>query len=406
FKYSRTEKKCIRGICCDGGGCYDEHPISTASFNCKQAVNRLERTICSNPELSKLDKKLLDTYIGVQKQLGEAPRSVFAKNQMEWLRKRTKVCKNHKPSCLTWLYKSRISKINSQFKKYAEQGKVKKCGFTEQFPKNMKVYAGGGHRGKDTMYPLANSKKSDPAKLFEVVVNEPNKPVALILGTYNPSIWNISWTQGTDIKAVYVTGYHNQAIAGLPSNIPMLNSTFENQGPCNYFAIRGEQIRKVNPASLKVFGKKASEIKLAEVDEILFGDLIPPNTKLITSKDNPPEKYLNKKHKTRVAGLNDLLKKGSVRKLTNEDVERWLKYKAEIKLKKGINSAKKKIRRYRANGYVILKKITLPGGMYGGHSKTFLLEKNVPYPDGDLAHSTLYDLNTMRCKGSCSLFYR
>jgi hypothetical protein len=56
------------------------------------------------------------------------------------------------------------------------------------------------------------------------------------------------------------------------------------------------------------------------------------------------------------------------------------------------------------NGYVILKPFEIPAGLYGGHMATFFLAEGVPFPKGDLGHSTLYDLNTMKCQGTmCGL---
>ena len=44
-----------------------------------------------------------------------------------------------------------------------------------------------------------------------------------------PTIYNIKWTEGTDIMAVVATGYYRQAVAGLPDETPVLISTHSNR---------------------------------------------------------------------------------------------------------------------------------------------------------------------------------
>lgn len=63
---------------------------------------------------------------------------------------------------------------------------------------------------------------------------------------------------------------------------------------------------------------------------------------------------------------------------------------------KSINSFKPK---HIYNGYIILKSITIPSGLYGANSAVFFLEKGVSFPKGELGHSRLYDFNTMSCYG-------
>jgi hypothetical protein len=43
-----------------------------------------------------------------------------------------------------------------------------------------------------------------------------------------------SWSKGTRIVAVFVTGYHRQAVAGLPKGTPLIVSSQEEKQPCGY----------------------------------------------------------------------------------------------------------------------------------------------------------------------------
>ena len=144
----------------------------------------------------------------------------------------------------------------------------------------------------------------------------------------------------------------------------------------------------------------------ASKGKLLFGNPVNQHDKLFTSKVNPPDIFFDKSLPLAgEAGLNDLVKKGFIRKVRPEDIERWAIMKAENHKEElppvasGENWTTFKPRNIH-NGYVILKQITIPAGLYGGNSATFFLEKGVPYPEGKLGHSTLYDFNTMSCSGT------
>ena len=68
---------------------------------------------------------------------------------------------------------------------------------------------------------------------IDVAVNYPDKPVALMLGASVPTIWNIGWTAGTNIVAVFASGYNRQRVAGLKIDTPLLISSYEDEGPCS-----------------------------------------------------------------------------------------------------------------------------------------------------------------------------
>ncbi len=282
-------------------------------------------------------------------------------------------------------------------------------------PNDMVVYAGGAYSGKKIRYQIDQS--GHQATQFDVIVNSPNKAVALILGAYEPSIWNISWTKGTYIAAVIATGYHRQVVAGLSNDTPILNSSHYNKGACQYMYVADENLKKINPLSNRVYEKNVTMVYYAENGIIVFGKQINEDTKIYRSKDNLPESFVNKSDPLAgKAGLEDLVSKGMLRRSTSADINRWTKQKEEAYEKTleakneelpPVANAKKKTTftpQYVHNGYVILKKITIPAGLYGGNLATFFLEEGVPYPDGKLGHSKLYDFNTIDCHGvGCSM---
>ncbi|GFM52893.1 hypothetical protein PSCICE_41600 [Pseudomonas cichorii] len=112
--------------------------------------------------------------------------------------------------------------------------------------------------------PFQIDQSGHQATQFDIAVNSPEQPVALILGAYEPTVWNIGWSQGTKIVAVYVSGYYRQGVAGLDAKVPVLNSSYENKGPCGYFYVGKEQNTGLNPLSRQLFGQPVKLVYPAE----------------------------------------------------------------------------------------------------------------------------------------------
>ena len=384
-----------------------------ASFNCADARQPIEETICSDKSLGKLDERMARYYFRLKEQSHGKTSDRLVRQQKAWLKKRIELCGVADVPCLKKVYIERILELRQQSQNIVQykatsprelQGVKGQCHFDESFPDDLKVYAGGSYAGLKLNNQIDDS--GHQATQFEVIVNSPQHPVALILGAYEPSIWNIAWTKGTDVVAVVVTGYHRQALAGLPNGIPVINSSYHNRGPCRYLYVAEKNLQKINPLSNQAFDRNVTMVHYASKGKLVFGEQLSADSQLYTSKDNPPESFFDKsKPLAGQAGLRDLMAKGFIRPLNKEDLDRWAKLKAAQyaddlpPVASGSHSDSFRPR-YVHNGYVILKQITIPAGLYGGNSATFFLEKGVPYPEGKLGHSALYDFNTLSCRGT------
>lgn len=107
-----------------------------------------------------------------------------------------------------------------------------------QFPKfimpdDALIYAAGNYRGRDSDWEL--DRGGGRAGIMQVAVNSPDRPVVLLLGAYNPTVWHIGWTEGTRILAVAASGYHTQAVSGLPPETLVLDSFSTQSRICPYF---------------------------------------------------------------------------------------------------------------------------------------------------------------------------
>lgn len=271
-------------------------------------------------------------------------------------------------------------------------GQAPVCSFPDlKLPADFEVYAAGGYSGRKIAYQIDQS--GNAGTQIDVAVNSPGKPVVLILGAYDPTIWNIGWTKNTTILAVLVSGYYRQVVAGLSAKTPLLISSYENKGPCGYFYFRSEKSELPNDKARSLFGRPIDMFFPAVKGSVVVGEAFPGGTKLFTSAEIPPEAY----HETSAPlagmdGLIDAVHKGLLRYATLSDAEDWVKAGG-----KGVHRSGKL---YLENAYVVLKPFTYPAGLTGMPPPVFFLPKGVPRPTGYGGWSTVYDFNTLECQGN------
>ncbi len=388
--------------------------FATAS-NCDEIQNDVDQVICANAKLKRLDEIMTYYYDKLKEKVESRELKSLLHVQDRWVRNRSRTCPQNDPPCLMEMYKERTLELRKKSENLVSytiakpaqlQGLRGTCSFKEvSFPDEMRIYAGGAYKGRKIDRQIDQS--GHQATQFEVIVNSPDQSVALILGAYEPSIWNIAWSKGTRIEAVVATGYHRQIIAGLPKDTPVLNSSYMNRGDCGFLYVSEKQLRKINPLSQKVFSRNVSMVHYADKKGyLIMGNQMGTGDQLYTSRDNPPESFFDASlPMAGKAGLNDLVAKGYLRKVSKNDLQRWAqlmaeKHKEELPPVASGSSTSSFIPRNVHNGYVILKEIIIPAGLYGGNSAIFFLEKNVAFPDGKLGHSTLYDFNTLSCRGT------
>ncbi|WPP01657.1 hypothetical protein SFA35_10050 [Pseudomonas sp. HR96] len=279
------------------------------------------------------------------------------------------------------------------------------CGF-ENFtaPADLVVYAAGGYSGREVGFQIDQS--GNQATQFDIAVNSPDKPVALILGAYDPTVWNIGWTPGTRIVAVYVSGYNRQVLAGLDSTVPVLNSSYENKGPCGYSYVSRDSTVGLNPLSRRLFGQPVSMVYPGDKSgKILIGSPLGPNPRLVTSSAVTPDSLRDKQGPLAgQAGIDEAVRNGSLRAATRDDVQAWVDARAaatpaERDVPPVAGGAAARPLPSVSGAYVVLKAFTFPAGLYGGHAVTFYVPRGVPLPTGQRGHSAVYDFNSLHCEG-------
>ena len=268
------------------------------------------------------------------------------------------------------------------------------------FPETLKVFAAGGYAGKRLDIQIDQS--GHEAREMRVYVNEPGHSVALILGAYEPTIWQVYKTEGTEIAAIYASGHYNPIISGVSEKTPVMNGK-SCSGPSFY--IDEEYLPVLNPLSRQLFGQSVEKVFLAKNVEVFIG----VRDDLGAYKQDvakPSKEYrLNDAPLAGKAGLDDAVRQGILRHATEKDIDAWFEYYDKTH-NRTVSTQDDEARRFfigasRSQGsvYVILKPFQVPAGLYGAHSATFILQSGVPYPTGNLGHSTLLQMSDGVCIG-------
>lgn len=70
----------------------------------------------------------------------------------------------------------------------------------------LKVLAAGAYSASRLGYQSDSS--GSQAGRIDMAVNQPGVTVALMLGSYDPTVWQVGWSPGTRIAAILVGGHH------------------------------------------------------------------------------------------------------------------------------------------------------------------------------------------------------
>lgn len=271
-------------------------------------------------------------------------------------------------------------------------------------PSDFAVYAAGAYSGRKIAYQIDQS--GHEATQIDVEVKKPGKPIVLMLGAYEPTIWNISVSPDTNVAAVLVGGYHRQAIAGLSESIPSLISTYDNRGPCGHFYVTAGTLAQLNPVARRVFGRSVDTVYPATDGRVVIGAAMSSYERSVTSSGVSPESLRDPSAPLAgQAGLDEAVRKGLLRRATAADAEAWANTvmqntpQRDISYVAGQGIPKTpKPALYKA--YVVLGTFTYPSGLFGADAATFLVPRGVPRPSGNPGHSAVYDFNTLICEGA------
>jgi len=369
--------------------------VAAASFDCTRARLYVERAICASPALSAIDARMAAAFQAALR-TANAP-DELRREQQRWLDERRNLCQED--ACVQRAYSERLLELQRHAE--AQRAERQSCALLGgKLPTDFTVLAAGEYAGRDLPFQIDES--GHRATQMDVVVNHPSKPVALMLGAYEPTVWNVRWTPNSRVVAVMVSGYHAQAIAGLPQDIPVLNSTHDNRGPCGYFLVGANHLESLNPVARRVFGRAADRVYFARNGFAVVGEPLPAGASLVNPAAMPVESLRDPAAPAAgKAGLEEAVAAGVLRRATEADVEAWMTALARTLPARDQPAVEGQVlprvpRPSLHNAYVVLKPFRFPSGLYA-EAGNFFIAPGVPPPTGNPGHSNVYDFNTVRC---------
>ncbi len=206
-----------------------------ASFDCAKAGTTVEKLICSNESLSKLDEELAVSY----KQALETAtdKDIFKKQQLNWLKTRN-TCADS--ACVTSNYKNQIKQMNSYIQQYPQrmdmEKEIKALAYKPNYKRIdiKKAFADG--------YSM---NKVRPANMFQIVASAHDKlcgDVLIVLnqaGTYQGLDQVYWWVSNVNLAKwnILKQGYPDENIAAenyTHSRIEELEADIDGDGSVEY----------------------------------------------------------------------------------------------------------------------------------------------------------------------------
>ncbi|MBF0311393.1 MAG: hypothetical protein HQL56_17910 [Magnetococcales bacterium] len=274
-------------------------------------------------------------------------------------------------------------------------------------PKNTEVHLVGNYEGlKPTVRQIP--EQSHATRLSEVVVNLPKTPVVLALSAYDPVVWVVRTTPGTEIVGVVLGGYYPQEVLGIESTVPVRKLFFSNAKPggegCGkYFSVYklNEELDRAASLLETLTGKPLTRFhNTPQNRRFVVGkaeNLDEKSLQFVAPKDGKDYSDLFSSLPPGQEGLLELVRQGKIRPATDEDMQSWIDA-ASAKLKHLNPDARvKSAMLVKEWTFTVLEGTILPAGLAGALSRSFIIPKGVPVPKGEGGHNRFYDVASGTC---------
>ncbi len=285
-------------------------------------------------------------------------------------------------------------------------------------PERIEVLAATSYgQSRSTGFPIDQS--GSEAQIIDVVVNAPGRSVALMLGFTLPTIWNVKWTEGTDIRAVWTSGPTRNVVAGLPRSVPVLATVRDDKpSPCGTFVWGGQNFEAADKLAMMAFGRPALRrfratgtqlgIVLEGVNDkppppFVIGDPYPAGGKTRSSGDVLPASFRDPLgERVGTAGVRALVRAGTIRPARRFEYTQWIQgwlARQDVPPIDDPSTDALGANDELASTFVVNRAMELPALLSGGHSATFIVPAGVPVPEGELGHSAVLDVERLTCMG-------
>jgi len=248
----------------------------------------------------------------------------------------------------------------------------------------------------DVYAPFEFKSVDDATLQIDVLIDRTDSPVYIVASAYDPVIWNFALAKGSQLAGVYVIGYHSQAVANVPQDIPVFFNSHDGGGAracgsqqAGYEG--GPRLNALNGQLKQIFGKSLdrcqggytqSKFVITEAtgrQKETSLEVLALTVEGIRAQGTIQKVSLQ----AGSAGLKQLEEEGAIRPATQADVDEWMTKAAEPYRKLDPNY-KPRVRlggTYFGRTYVVTKQTTLPRDLRGDASANFIVPAGVPNPE-------------------------
>ena len=261
------------------------------------------------------------------------------------------------------------------------------CGLTG-LPETAEVHLVGLYKGqKELDVQLGDSGHTTTE--IEVVVDRTPAPVILVLSAYDPVVWKVGTARGSSLAGVLVSGYHTQALIGIPRATPhRIVASEQSQGCERVDAHSTHNAAQADRRVMALVGRGIDRYHGSSSASVVYvgGDSPVKPVDITYSSDLTLDDYPVFRGAIPAGdrGIDALQRQGKLRVASAADVSGWAGDSAQqSRLASGLRLG---------SVYVVLDDITLPPGLFGAHRRDFIIPSGVAKPKGPKAHCTFYYL--------------
>ena len=212
--------------------------VQAASFDCSKAKTRVEKLICLDDELSKLDETLNEAYIQALNRADIKQQTI--ESQRQWLKNARNVCQN--AECIKNAYETRIKELGlgSSFGIVILRDPNRNTSSLKAQPRILRqeqIQFGAAVRAEapaaENSLPLSTSQpprdlatnsevilisgyesanKKTAGTIVKVEVDRPGSKVLLVLTSYEKVNWQVSASPSTTISGILTWAYETPTV--------------------------------------------------------------------------------------------------------------------------------------------------------------------------------------------------
>ncbi|MEM7383905.1 MAG: hypothetical protein AAF514_03085 [Verrucomicrobiota bacterium] len=271
--------------------------------------------------------------------------------------------------------------------------------FFVNLPDNARILAAATYNTDRKRSDVQLDTSGNTVSEAEVIVHETDQPVVLVLSAYDPMIWNVGVTEGTEILGIVVSGYHQAALVGISETIPFVIATHSMESTSRpfepfYFYEADEELLRLNQRVEAISGGlEVNAVTFAETNGFFeVGEERTGEEAVLYPRDLTLAQFIDEDLPlSGQQGLDALVAEGKLRLATMADAGTLVDANAEA-IREFAPGFDGRPHFHLPLTYTILETFTFPPVLYGAHSRTFLLPSDVSAPDGDPGHSRVYPI--------------